>query len=237
MNKIGVVIPACNEEAYIERCLLALEKAQFEFYQYLGSSGNIPEIKILVVLDSCTDQTAIKAMQLGIEVISCNFRSVGKTRHLGIQKVIEQGCDWICCTDADSSVQEDWFKVMWQHQPTDTICGVVDVDEWKHLSLEARLKYLGHYQDKMDHRHIHGANLCFKTSIYNDFDGFSQLDCHEDVDFVRRLQQAGVNITWSNQLRVTTSSRLQSKVAEGFACFLQNLELQEAMKKPISVYK
>ena len=85
MNKIGVVIPACNEEAYIERCLLAL-KAQFEFYQYLGSSENIPEIKILVVLDSCTDQTAIKAVQLGIEVISCNFRSVGKTRHLEFKK-------------------------------------------------------------------------------------------------------------------------------------------------------
>jgi len=215
MNKIGVVIPACNEEAFIERCFLALKKAQFEFYQYLGSSENIPEITI----------------------ISCDFRSVGKTRHLGVQKVIEQGCDWICCTDADSSVQEDWFKVMWQHQPTDAICGVVDVDEWKHLSLEAQLKYLGHYQDKMDHRHIHGANLCFKTSIYNDFNGFRQLDCHEDVDFVRRLQQAGVDITWSNQLRVATSSRLQSKVAEGFACFLQNLELQEAMKKPISVYK
>ncbi len=31
MKKIGVVIPACNEEAYIERCLLALKSAQTYF--------------------------------------------------------------------------------------------------------------------------------------------------------------------------------------------------------------
>ena len=237
MKKIGVVIPACNEEAYIERCLLALKKAQFYFYQYLGLAEHLPEINILVVLDSCTDQTAMKVRQLGIKAISCDFRSVGQARHLGIQKVIEQECDWICCTDADSAVQADWFKIMWQHQPTDAICGVVEVDEWKHLSLQARLKYMGHYQDKMDHRHIHGANLCFKTEVYERFKGFRQLECHEDVEFVRRLQQAGVNITWSNQLRVLTSSRLHSKVAEGFAYFLQNIERAEAMKKPITVYK
>ena len=34
MKKIGVVIPACNEEAYIERCLLALKSAQTYFFQY-----------------------------------------------------------------------------------------------------------------------------------------------------------------------------------------------------------
>ena len=35
MKKIGVVIPACNEEAYIERCLLALKSAQTYFLRHL----------------------------------------------------------------------------------------------------------------------------------------------------------------------------------------------------------
>lgn len=237
MKKIGVVIPACNEEAYIERCLLALKKAQVYFYQTLGLSEHLPEIKILVVLDSCTDGTATRVKQLGVATLHCDFRCVGQTRHLGIQQMVGQGCDWICCTDADSCVQQDWFKVMWQHQPAEVICGVVELDHWQHLSPRTRLEYLAHYQDEMNHRHVHGANLCFKTEVYKKFNGFSQLDCHEDVEFVQRLQAAQVNILWSNRLRVMTSSRLQSRVAAGFAGFLHMLEQQEAFKKPISLYK
>lgn len=237
MKKIGVVIPACNEEAYIERCLLALKSAQIYFSQYFEKSAVLPEIKIVVVLDSCTDATASKVQQLGIQAIAGHFQNVGKARHLGIQQMIEQGCDWICCTDADSFVQRDWFQVMLQHQPTDAICGVVDLDEWGHLSALTRQAYLNHYQDKMDHRHIHGANLCFKTESYLQVQGFQHLDCHEDVDFIRRLEQVGAKIIWSNQLRVTTSSRLNSKTAAGFAHFLQNLELKQTAKKPISLCK
>lgn len=237
MKKIAVVIPACNEEAYIERCLKALKSARLYFFQHVGKLAVLPEIKILVVLDSCTDSTASKVQQSGIQTISCHFKNVGKARHLGVQHMIEQGCDWICCTDADSFVQRDWFQVMLQHQPADVICGVVDLDECGHLSTLARQTYLSHYQDKMDHRHIHGANLCFKAASYLQVNGFQQLDCHEDVDFIHRLEHVGAKIIWSNQLRVTTSSRLSSKIAAGFAHFLQNLELKEAVEKPISLCK
>ncbi|WP_312584738.1 glycosyltransferase [Acinetobacter sp.] len=237
MKKIGVVIPACNEEAYIERCLLALKSAQTYFFQYFKTIENLPEIQILVVLDHCTDSTAAKVQQMNISAISCDFRNVGKARHLGIQQMIEQGCDWICCTDADSFVQCDWFQMMLQHQPTDAICGVVELDQWDHLSRKTRQAYLRHYQDSMGHRHVHGANLCFKASAYIQVNGFQQLDCHEDVDFIRRLEKADAQIVWSNQLRVTTSSRLSSKIAAGFAHFLQKLELKQAAKKPISLCK
>ena len=90
MKKIGVVIPACNEEAYIERCLLALKSAQLYFFQYFKSIENLPEIQILVVLDNCTDNTAVKVQQMGIQAISCDFRNVGKARHLGVQQMIGQ---------------------------------------------------------------------------------------------------------------------------------------------------
>src|SRR5690606_2130305 len=237
MKKIGVVIPACNEEAYIEHCLLALKTAQLEFFQSLESVESLFEIKILVVLDTCTDQTAQKVQKMAVESIQCDFQCVGKTRHLGIQQLIAQGCDWICCTDADSRVQPDWFKVMLEHQPTEVICGVVELDEWDHLSPGTRFKYLSHYQNRMNHHHVHGANLCFKSDVYIKNQGFEQLACHEDVEFIQRLERANVQITWSNRLRVLTSSRLSSKVTEGFASFLQNLETQEAVEKPIIVYK
>ena len=77
----------------------------------------------------------------------------------------------------------------------------------------------------------------FKASAYIQVNGFQQLDCHEDVDFIRRLEKADAQIVWSNQLRVTTSSRLSSKIAAGFAHFLQKLELKQAAEKPISLCK
>ena len=50
MKKIGVVIPACNEEAYIERCLLALKSAQTYFFQYFKIIENLFTFNNLIEL-------------------------------------------------------------------------------------------------------------------------------------------------------------------------------------------
>jgi len=230
MKKIGVIIPACNEEAEIESCLQALERARQHFYSK-GISTKEIDIQILVVLDSCTDGTAEKISSYNILTISCSYRCVGKTRDLGIQYLIEKGCDWICCTDADSRVHPDWFENMQLHQPTHVICGVVEIANWEHLSSSTKQQYLRHYQDRMGHRHIHGANLSFRASSYKRLGGFKPMPCHEDVDLVKRAEQIGLHITWSNQLRVITSSRLISRVCDGFSQFLWGIERQNLDNK------
>lgn len=45
MNKIGVVIPACNEEAYIERCLLVLKKHNLNFINTLVHLEIFPRLR------------------------------------------------------------------------------------------------------------------------------------------------------------------------------------------------
>ncbi|MBO6199081.1 MAG: glycosyltransferase family 2 protein, partial [Psychrobacter sp.] len=108
--------------------------------------------------------------------------------------------------------------------PTAMICGVVSVDDWAHLTPQTRKDYIAHYQDKMGHRHIHGANLSFSSAAYLAVGGFAALPCHEDVDLVKKFEKQNFAITWSNRVRVITSSRLQARAAEGFAAFLANLE-------------
>ena len=76
----------------------------------------------------------------------------------------------------------------------------------------------------MGHRHIHGANLSFSSAAYLAVGGFAALPCHEDVDLVKKFEKQDFAITWSNRVRVITSSRLQARAAEGFAAFLANLE-------------
>lgn len=224
--KIGIVIPAHNEEMTIANCLASVQTAS----KLLPSTI---EVYILVVLDSCTDKTLTLVKAAGINYLGCDYKCVGKVRHMGIEHAITQGTTWLACTDADSIVPRDWLVQQIEHithQPTDMICGVVDIDNWAHLTPQTRKDYIAHYQDKMGHRHIHGANLSFSSEAYLAVGGFAPLPCHEDVDLVERFEAQGYAITWSNRVRVLTSSRLQARSNEGFGKFLANLEKNNLRK-------
>lgn len=218
--KIAIVIPAHNEAMTIANCLASVQTA---IAQLPSTIAAYP----LVVLDSCTDETLTIVKTAGVDYISCDYRCVGRVRDLGIRHAITHGATWIACTDADSVVTTDWLVQQITHitdQPTDMICGVVSVDSWESLTPQTRADYMAHYQDMMGHRHIHGANLSFSSEAYLAVGGFAPLRCHEDVDLVKKFESQGYAITWSNRVRVITSSRLQARATEGFAAFLANLE-------------
>ena len=219
-TKIGIVIPAHNEAMTIGNCLASVQEA----IRQLPSTISVYP---LVVLDSCTDDTALIVKAAGVDCLPVEYRCVGQTRDLGIRQVIAQGATWIACTDADTMVNKEWLVAQIKHmtcQITDMICGVVCVNSWAHLTAQTRKAYAAHYQDRMGHRHIHGANLSFSSDAYLTVGGFSPFHCHEDVDLVKKFESQGYVITWSNRVRVVTSSRLQARATEGFAAFLANLE-------------
>lgn len=233
--KIAIVIPAHNEAMTINICLAAVQTAIEQLPSTITAT-------VLVVLDSCSDNTLgliksakyksaqvknITIKSAGVNYLSCDYRCVGRVRDLGIRHAIASGATWIACTDADSVVTADWLTQQIAHikdQPTDMICGVVSVDSWTHLTPQTRKDYMAHYQDRMGHRHIHGANLSFSAETYLAVGGFAPLGCHEDVDLVKKFESKGYVIIWSNRVRVMTSGRLQARASEGFAAFLANLE-------------
>lgn len=238
--KIGIVIPAHNEAMTITKCLASVQTAIEQLPSTITAT-------MLVVLDSCRDNTLelVKSVQvesaqakntkienadvnyLCCGYLCCDYQCVGQVRDLGIRHAIASGATWLACTDADSVVTPDWLIQQIAHikdQSTDMICGVVSIDSWAHLTPQTRKDYIAHYQDKMGHRHIHGANLSFSAESYLAVGGFAPLPCHEDVDLVKRFESKGYAITWSNRVRVITSSRLQARATEGFAAFLANLE-------------
>lgn len=214
---IGIVIPAHNEEEHLSDCLLAIQQAVDEL------SASV-QVRVLVVLDSCTDQSLKLVQRAGINYLQCAVRCVGHARDLGVRTLIATGARWIACTDADSKVDRFWLKQQLSHQPADVICGVVEVDSWQHLSSLTRQRYLQHYCDDMDHRHIHGANLSFSAEAYIKSGGFGALTCHEDVGLVKRMLNLQYKVIWSNRVRVMTSSRLIARTPQGFSTFLKQLE-------------
>ena len=219
-TNIAIVIPAHNEALTISTCLASVQTAIEQLHSTITAT-------VLVVLDSCSDDTLTLVKHAGVDYLCCDYRCVGQVRDLGIRHAITSGATWLACTDADSLVTADWLTQQIAHikaQPTAMICGVVDVDDWAHLTPQTRQDYIAHYQDKMGHRHIHGANLSFSSVAYLAVGGFAALPCHEDVDLVKKFEKQNFTITWSNRVRVITSSRLQARATEGFAAFLANLE-------------
>jgi len=97
IEAVGVVVPAHNEETLLPACLMALRRAV--------SAVGVP-VQVLVVADTCTDQTAVTARACGASVISIRARNVGAARAAGMTELLrltagrDPAAIWLATTDA-----------------------------------------------------------------------------------------------------------------------------------------
>lgn len=214
---IGVLIPVHNEEGLLGHCLRTVLNAARH------PALALEPVVVLVVLDSCTDDSASIAASHAVETLHVDARNVGKARAAGAAWLLEQGARWIACTDGDSTVADDWLVEQLALE-ADAVCGTVIADDWHAgVPLNAQRVYTQRYQQRDDHQHIHGANLGFSAAAYLLSGGFPPLACHEDVHLIRQLEARGARIAWSCRPRVTTSTRLQGRASGGFADYLLDL--------------
>lgn len=218
---IGIVVPAHDEEETLGACIASL-----------GLAARHPElqgepVRIVIVLDACTDGSAAIARQAGVDVLEVDFTNVGLARHTGARWLIERGARWLAFTDADTVVETDWLR----HQlasGADAVCGGVHLLDWTNLSHELRRRYLAHRRTVPDGRHIHGANLGVSVAAYLAVGGFAPLVAHEDVKLVGTLQRHGFTVDWLQTMRVMTSARRESRAPEGLGALLRSLEENRA---------
>ena len=100
---LGIIIPAHNEAAHIGECVTCARRAA-NHHQLLGE-----EVRVIVVLDSCTDDTETIARSLGAEVAHVAARNVGMARAHGAERALAVGARWLAFTDADTAVADDWL--------------------------------------------------------------------------------------------------------------------------------
>ena len=82
---LGIVIPAHDEAAHIGECV-ASARAPRIHHQLLGE-----EVRVIVVLDSCTDDTEAIARALGADVTHIDARNVGMARAHGAERALALG--------------------------------------------------------------------------------------------------------------------------------------------------
>lgn len=216
---IGIIVPAHNEQDFLDDCIKSLIAAS-SHEQLKGEA-----VEIMIVLDDCTDDSALIAQAHGVLTHPCCHRNVGMTRAAGAQLMIERGARWLAFTDADTVVPYAWLADQVAFG-ADAVCGIVQVDDWSEHSEQVRIRYDAHYRPVDDHRHIHGANLGVSSIAYQRVGGFRPLSAHEDVHLVQDLQRTDARIVWTARNSVTTSARKHCRCKEGFGDYLNSLASQ-----------
>ncbi|MFM0322366.1 glycosyltransferase family 2 protein [Caballeronia glebae] len=210
---LAIVIPAHNEAAHIGACVAAARRAA-DHHQLLGEAA-----RVIVVADSCSDETADIARALGAQVSCIEARNVGIARAHGAQEALALGARWLAFTDADTTVAEDWL-VRQLDCCADAVCGVIGVHDWSPHIGAVREHFGRTYTDADGHRHIHGANMGVSAQAYVRAGGFAPLESSEDVALVEALMATGARIEWSASPRVLTSVRTDFRATKGFGATL-----------------
>jgi glycosyltransferase involved in cell wall biosynthesis len=223
IRRVGVVIPAHNEERLMGRCLAAVCRAAREVSV---------QVSTLVVLDDCRDCTEQICRSFPVDVIAVQARSVGIARHAGVSSLLSGVGDadsiWIANTDADSVVPGMWLRDQLDlaSAGADAVVGTVGLAD-HHGLIRSRFDdlYQAGLGRRYGHAHVHGANFGIRASSYLRVGGFPPIPLHEDRTLLRRLDAAGVAVVRSSQIRVATSPRLRSRCDGGFASALQKTDL------------
>jgi GT2 family glycosyltransferase len=219
----GVVVPAHDEETLLPACLMALRRAV--------NAVGIP-VQVLVVADTCTDQTAVTARAWGARVLSIRARNVGAARAAGMTELLrltagrDPAAFWLVTTDADTVVPPGWLRrqLSYAARGWDVVLGTVEVTDWDEHPPHVPAAFDALYEfEAGPHPHVHGANLGIRASAYLTAGGFRPLRTAEDHALLAAATEAGCPVVQASDLTVQTSGRRQARAPHGFGHLLRTL--------------
>jgi len=95
----SVIVPACNEEDYLNKTLVSIEAAR--------AFASEQQIEVVVVDNASTDGTAWVAAAAGAKIVTEPLRNVGRARNRGATSAVGE---WLVFIDADTLVPERLFR-------------------------------------------------------------------------------------------------------------------------------
>ncbi|NEY37331.1 glycosyltransferase, partial [Streptomyces sp. PRKS01-65] len=114
---IGILVPAHDEAASVERCLQSIRRAAL----HPGLHGEA--VQVVVALDSCSDATASICQQQRVDTVRLEARCVGVARAAAAAELLGRGARWLASTDADSEVPPEWLVAQLEGR-CDAFCGL-----------------------------------------------------------------------------------------------------------------
>jgi glycosyltransferase involved in cell wall biosynthesis len=192
----------------------------------------MPPVRIIVVVDDSTDDTARVAAAAGAEILVSNLRNAGAARAAGFDRLTRTATVplrelWLATTDADSRVPPHWLdrQMEWRSHGWDAVVGTVVVEDWSDHRPETQRRFSQHYGPSRDgHPHVHGANLGLSAAAYCQVGGFPPVEVAEDHALVMALSRSGSRIARPGGLPVVTSARRDPRAHHGFGSLLCSMD-------------
>ncbi|MDQ1649745.1 MAG: hypothetical protein QOG60_1802 [Frankiaceae bacterium] len=218
VERVGVVVPAHDEQDWLGACLHALRRA--------ADRLSIP-VDVLVVADACSDRTAALARAAGVDVLEIGARNVGVARAAGWAQLAPAPDPtlWLATTDADTLVPDDWLErmVTYADGGADAVVGTVAVRDWSSTGRGDTVRSAWQADYARKRNHVHGANLGVRADRYAAVGGVPATALAEDAGLVAALQAAGARVLTATDIPVLTSARFSSRAPGGFSSFLDDL--------------
>lgn len=219
-----IVVPAADEADRIGSCLRAIRVAAHRLKVFRPAVT----VRVVVVLDSCTDGTAaVVAAFRDVISVRSTARCVGAARALGTAAGLAGAAPlhdvWTAHTDADSTVPAHWLVHMIgsAERGADVVLGTVTPGF--ELDPPGRRAWHQHHPAHAEHPYIHGANLGIRASCLRALGGWPELVSGEDVLLAERATLAGAAIDRTSAIPVHTSARKHGRAPRGFSSYLRML--------------
>ena len=189
---ISVIIPAHNEERYLERTLNALARQTYLHRE------------TIVVANGCTDLTEQVAARRCNRLVVLSQKSLGVSRNLGAR--LARG-DLLLFLDADTTLEPMALKTIARNftkkDAVGTLKGRPDADNWQYRLIYA-CKNFTHSSSL--HAGSSGVIVCWRK-LFMEIGGFDEgLEVRENSDLIYRLKRFG-RYKYLGEVAATTSMR------------------------------
>ena len=171
-----VIIPALNEEDYIENCLRSLRDQTFR------------DFEIIVVDGGSTDRTVEISRKYADRVILAPGSKIGEARWIGVN---EASGEIIVSTDADTLHPPDWLEKLTRHFEDPDVVAVGGAIYPLNPS-ETTLAYTAGLNTIANSLHwFIGSNMAFRKDVFEKAGGYPLLIKGEDWSLLARLANYG----------------------------------------------
>lgn len=186
---ISIIIPAHNEEKYIENCLNSIKNQNYQNYE------------IIVVCDACTDNTFKIAKNYTKNVYAINARNTSKARNFGAAKA--RG-DIFIFLDADSIISKNLLFMVEKAINKGYMGGVSNTWPLENIVKAKIMLWLDNYVSR---RFIYPSPAGFifcKNDVFPRYD--ESLKIGEDTVMYRKLRKKG-KVKFIRNAYIKTSMR------------------------------